>query len=100
VPDAVFYLQVSAEELVQRNFAKNHALDYWESGMDLGLSRDMFESFVKYQKLVVETFQHLQKTYGFTIVDGSRGTDVVSRELQHKIESILAGKSMERNEED
>ena len=30
IPDAVFYLNVSPEELVQRNFAKNAGLDYWE----------------------------------------------------------------------
>src|ERR1700743_887160 len=30
-PDAVFYLNVPPEELVQRSFAKNTALDYWES---------------------------------------------------------------------
>jgi len=36
-PDAVFYLNVPPEELVQRNIAKSAALDYWESGMDLGL---------------------------------------------------------------
>jgi dTMP kinase len=93
VPDAVFYLQVSPEELVQRNFAKNHALDYWESGLDLGLSRDMFDSFVQYQRLMVETFQRLQRTYGFTIVDGNRPVDVLSRELQHKIESVLSGRA-------
>src|SRR5260221_3468378 len=40
VPDVVFYLKVSPEELVQRTLAKTSALDYWESGMDLGLSRD------------------------------------------------------------
>lgn len=93
VPDAVFYLQVSPEELVQRNFAKNHALDYWESGLDLGLSRDMFDSFVRYQHLMAETFQRLQRTYGFTIVDGNRPVDVLSRELQHKIESVLTGRA-------
>src|SRR5205823_14088486 len=30
IPDAVFYLSVSPEELVQRNLAKSAALDYWE----------------------------------------------------------------------
>src|SRR6266516_2567693 len=35
VPDAVFYLNVSPEQLVQRNFLKNQTLDYWESGMDI-----------------------------------------------------------------
>jgi len=93
VPDAVFYLQVSAEELIQRNFAKSHTLDYWESGMDLGLSRDMFDSFVKFQRLMVERFQYLQSSYGFTIVDGDRAADVVNRELQHKIDSVVTGKS-------
>ena len=47
VPDAVFYLNVPPEKLVQRNFAKNSSLDYWESGMDLGLSREMFDSFLQ-----------------------------------------------------
>lgn len=92
VPDAVFYLQVSPRELVQRNFAKNKTLDYWESGMDLGLSRDLFDSFVEYQSMLVAKFQYLQKIYGFTIVDGSRPIDGLSRELQHKIESVLSGK--------
>jgi dTMP kinase len=91
VPDAVFYLQVAPEALIQRTFAKSHALDYWESGMDLGLSRDMFDSFVRYQRLVAEKFQFLQKIYNFTIVDGNRTADVVNQELRQKIESVLAG---------
>jgi dTMP kinase len=77
---------------VQRTFAKNRALDYWESGMDLGLSRDMFDSFLKYQTLVREQFRRLQSTYGFTIVNGERPVEQVSAELQQKIESSLAGR--------
>src|SRR3954447_18255076 len=71
VPNAVFYLNVSPEELVQRNFAKNSALDYWESGMDLGLSRDMFDSFMQYQTAIAKNFKRLQSSYQFTILDGS-----------------------------
>src|SRR6185295_13704187 len=74
-PDAVFYLKVPPEELVQRTFAKNSALDYWESGMDLGLSRDLFDSFMKYQSLMMQQFQRLQKTYGFHIVDGNQSAE-------------------------
>ena len=37
--------------------------------MDLGLSRDLFDSFLKYQALIAKQFQRLQATYGFTIVD-------------------------------
>lgn len=90
VPDAVFYLNVSPEELVQRTFAKNSALDYWESGMDLGLSRDMFDSFLKYQALVAAQFKRLQAGYGFSIVDGHRSVEAVNQELRKKITALLS----------
>jgi dTMP kinase len=92
LPDAVFYLEVSPEQLVQRVFAKNQTLDYWESGMDLGLSRDMFDSFLQYQGRMRDTFRRLQKTYGFTIVDAERSPGVINRELQERIERVLAGR--------
>jgi dTMP kinase len=92
VPDTVFYLNVSPEELVQRNFSKTHSLDYWESGMDLGLSRDMFDSFLKYQALVGKQFQRLQATYGFTMVDAHRSVNEINLELRKKISAVLTEK--------
>jgi dTMP kinase len=91
-PDAVFYLNVPPEELVQRNFAKNLSLDYWESGMDIGLTRDMFDSFMQYQTSVQKTFTYLQREYGFTIVDGMRSADAITAELRKKIGAVLAGR--------
>jgi dTMP kinase len=88
-PDAVFYLSVEPPELVQRNLSKTATLDYWESGMDLGLSRDVFDSFLKYQTAMQETFRKLQKTYNFDIVDANRSTDSITRELRKKIAAIL-----------
>ncbi len=90
-PDAVFYLEVSPEQLVQRVFAKNQSLDYWESGMDLGLSRDMFDSFLRYQSLMLETFRRLQRSYGFAIVNGEGSPDDINAELQRRIEDVLRG---------
>jgi dTMP kinase len=91
VPDAVFYLNVSPEELLQRNFAKNAGLDYWESGMDLGLARDIFDSFLVYQRMMLDQFKRLQGTYGFTMVDGLRSVDDVNAELRAQIEQVLLG---------
>jgi dTMP kinase len=90
VPDAVFYLNVEPEELVERNFAKNQSLDYWESGMDLGLSRDMFDSFMQYQARVAAKFKELQSTYAFNIIDGRRSPEEVHAELRRRIASVLA----------
>lgn len=89
VPDAVFYLNLSPEELVQRNFAKNSALDYWESGMDLGLSRDMFDSFLQYQSRMQDTFKKLQTTYQFHIIDGDQSVDSIHQNLRREVEHVL-----------
>ena len=70
-----------------RNFPRAH-----QSGMDLGLSRDMFDSFLKYQEEVQKIFTQLQATYGFTIVDGLRSADAINTELRKKIGAVLAGK--------
>jgi dTMP kinase len=88
-PDAVFYLSVEPNELVQRNLSKTATLDYWESGMDLGLSRDLFDSFLKYQHQMGEAFRKLQKIYGFDIVDANRSMDSVTKELRKKIGALL-----------
>ena len=88
-PDAVFYLSVEPNELVQRNLSKTATLDYWESGMDLGLSRDLFDSFLKYQAQMGEAFRKLQKIYGFDIVDANRSTDSITKELRQKIKVLL-----------
>ncbi|HEY5042651.1 MAG TPA: dTMP kinase [Verrucomicrobiae bacterium] len=91
-PDAVFYLSVEPEELVQRNLAKNATLDYWESGMDLGLSRNIFDSFLKYQAAMGEAFIKLQKTYGFEIVDANRSMDSITKELRKQIAALIEEK--------
>jgi dTMP kinase len=91
VPDAVFLLKVCPENLIERNFAKDFALDYWESGMDLGLSRDMFDSFIEYQRRIGAAFLELQSEYGFTMIDGDRPIDEVQAELRARIAAILSG---------
>jgi hypothetical protein len=37
-------------------------------------------------------FRQLQKTYGFTIVNGNRSVDAVTVELRKKIGAVLEGK--------
>jgi dTMP kinase len=91
VPDAVFYLQTTAENLVQRTFRKTPTLDFWESGMDLGLSRDMFDSFLQYQNLMASQFQRLQTSYGFRMIDANRPIDDIYNELRGDIEEVMKG---------
>ena len=85
VPDAIFYFRVGARQLVERNFQKNPTLDYWESGMDLGLSRDMFDSFIKYQRLLSTEFQTLAKDHEFTVINANLKVETIQRDLRRQI---------------
>lgn len=89
VPDVVFYLRVSPQQLVERNFKKNATLNYWESGMDVGLSRDMFESFMKYQRLIQAEYRRMQEEYGFDVLNGNRSPRAIANELRAKVQSVL-----------
>jgi dTMP kinase len=94
VPDAVFYLNVRPDDLVQRTFAKYARLDFWESGMDLGLDRDIFNSFLKYQAMMAREFKRLQATYGFHIINAHRPVEEINSELRKKIEAVLTGDNL------
>lgn len=89
LPDAVFYLRASVRNLIDRTFQKNAALDYWESGMDLGLSRDMFNSFLKYQKMVQAEFDKMQQVYGFHILNANCSAQTVQLELRKHLQRQL-----------
>ena len=89
LPDAVFYFRISARQLVERNFQKNAILDYWESGMDLGLSRDMFDSFIKYQRMLQNEFTRMHEEHKFEIVNANRHVSKIQYDLRLKIGHML-----------
>src|SRR5262247_58157 len=93
VPDAVFYLAVSPKILVERNLRKHAVLDYWESGMDMHRSGNMYGSFIEYQRLIQKEFKAMQEHYGFETINGNRSPRAIQNELRGKIEVILNGKS-------
>ncbi len=89
VPDLVFYLRVSSPILLERNFSKKATLDYWEAGMDLGLSRDIVESFLRYQRLIQQEFARMGQASGFTVVNGNRSLRTVAADLQRGVDHLL-----------
>jgi len=89
VPDAVFYLKVDAQLLIERNFQKKATLDYWESGMDIGYSQDMFQSFFTYQKKIQKQFLLMKEEYGFQVINGNRSARAITKDLESRIETLL-----------
>lgn len=90
VPDAVFYLQVSTRTLVDRTLTSHGGLDYWESGMDLGVSRDWFVSFLHYQRRLRDQFRRLHERYDFTAINANRKIPTIHAELKDRVRRVLS----------
>ncbi len=103
-PDRVFYLRAGVDDLVTRVLQKD-GFDYWESGMDLHLGEDMYESFVEYQNRMMGQFDKMVEDYGFRIIDASRSIETVFADLKEQMSDVLANgdavsaESMERLEQ-
>ena len=87
-PDEVFYLRAGVDDLVTRVLQKG-GFDYWESGMDLNLGADMYESFVAYQNRMTAQFDRMVEDYGFRIVDACRPIEAVFADLRGQISDVL-----------
>jgi dTMP kinase len=87
-PDAVFYLRIKIDDLVTR-VLQSSGFDYWESGMDMHMGEDMYESFVRYQKLLLAEFDKMVENFGFEIVDASGTVEEVFENLRERVDRVI-----------
>jgi dTMP kinase len=92
-PDLVVLLEARPEILLHRAIAKYGSLDYWESGMDLCLSRDLFESFFLYQDRLSGEFGWMRTRYGFEVVDANRAPEQVHEDVLRLVAPLYGGPS-------
>ena len=100
VPDLILYLRASrAEELVSRVLASGSKFDYWESGMDLNLGEDFYDSFVEYQSRLLKEFDRMAGEYGFRVVDASRPIRRVAADLRRAVARVIEVEETDEAEE-
>ena len=89
VPDPVFYLKVSPQQLAERALRKTSMLDYWESGMDIGRGGDRYESFIRYQRQIEKSFDEMHARYDFHVVDGGRSPLQIAADLRRRVKLLI-----------
>ena len=87
-PDAVFYLRIGATDLVPRVLV-NGGFDYWESGMDIPMGEDLYDSFIQYQERVIRQLDSLSGEYGFDTLDATAPVDELAEELCRRVTRLL-----------
>jgi len=87
-PDMVLYLRADVTDLVSR-LIHGRGLNYWEAGMDIHPSNNLYDSFIEYQSELILMFDQFAKEYGFVTVDAGRPVMEVFADLQTHIRNLL-----------
>src|SRR5712691_726223 len=88
VPDLVCYLRIDVDTLALR-VIESKGMNYWESGMDMRLGTDLYDSFKKYQGMLIEEFDKIAEEFDFQIVDARRPPEEIQEALRARILPIL-----------
>ena len=87
-PDIVFYMKITPKDLIPRVLGAK-GFNYWESGMDLKLGHDLYESFVNYQTKLIGILDEMSKEYNFIEIDATKEPQDVFLEIKNKLSDIL-----------
>src|SRR5919109_1153648 len=96
-PHLVFYLKIDERTLIRR-VLQSRGMDYWESGMDMKLGDDIYESFRAYQKALLKEYASMADEFGFRVLDARRKVDVIQDELRRQIGAFLSESDASRAE--
>jgi dTMP kinase len=88
-PDVAFYFKVPVDIAVDRILIGRPKLKYYEAGMDMNLSNDPYESYRIFQGRIIEQYDALAESEGFTIIDGTLNIEEQQNIVRKKIMPFL-----------
>jgi dTMP kinase len=87
-PHLTFYLKVDVETLIGRVLGLR-GMDFWESGMDMKLGDDIYDSFRAYQNKMLREFSSLSEEFRFRNIDARRPIEQIQEELRRQVSTFL-----------
>lgn len=87
-PHMTFYLKVDVETLIGR-VLQQRGMDFWESGMDMKLGDDIYDSFRAYQNKMLREFASMADEFHFRNIDARRSVDYIQDELRRQVSAFL-----------
>jgi dTMP kinase len=92
-PDLSFYFKVPVDIAVDRILVGRPKLKYYEAGMDLNLSNDPYESYRIFQGRIIEQYDTMAESDGFTVIDGTLSIEEQQKIVRKQIMSIIPHKT-------
>jgi dTMP kinase len=88
-PDLTFYFKVPIDTAIERIMTGRSKLKYYEAGMDMNLSNDPYESYRIFQSRIIDQYESMVETEGFTVIDGTSGIEEQQQIVRKRIKDIL-----------
>jgi dTMP kinase len=88
-PNLSFYFRVPLDVAVQRILGGRNAIKYYEAGMDLGLSRNIEESFRMFQGRILDEYEAMADEMGFHIIDATQTIEEQQQQMRAIVRDIL-----------
>ena len=89
LPNLAFYFRVPLDVALGRILGGRDALKYYEAGMDLGLARDVEESFRIFQGRILDEYEAMAQEVGFHIIDASLPIEEQQRQMREIVTAEL-----------
>lgn len=88
-PDLVFYLKMPLDPLLRRIITTRGSLDFYESGRDIGMSTDLYQSFKLYQSQIMFEYEQMMSEFPFVVVSADDTPDKIQRALRQHVGKLL-----------
>jgi len=88
-PNLTFYFRVPLDVAIGRILGGRDAIKYYEAGMDLGLSRNVEESFRIFQGRILDEYDAMADDMGFHIIDATLSIEEQQRQMRRIVMDTL-----------
>jgi len=92
-PSLAFYFRVPLDVALGRILGGRDALKYYEAGMDLGLARDVEESFRIFQGRILDEYEAMTREMGFHVIDATLSIEKQQQQVRDIVRKKF-GKSL------
>lgn len=88
-PHMTFFFDVSLDTAVSRILIGRPKLKYYEAGMDLNLSDDIYESYRIFQGRIINEYRKMSGREGFQVMDGKLDIETQQKQMRSKVLELL-----------
>ncbi len=81
-PDITFFFKVPLQVALNRILSGRPVLKYHEAGMDMGFSKDPYESFAIFQEKINKEYEKMVDEFNMIVIDATQPVEVMQEEVR------------------